>query len=73
MQLLTLGESFVLFSLVDEMHKSWDVDQTISDHSIARMADGTVTIKKTGIYLVYAQIVFYNSIVYNGECHGQVI
>ena len=49
------------------MYKSWDVDQTISDHSIARIADGVVTIKKPGIYLVYAQIVFYNSIVYNGE------
>ena len=57
----------MLFSLVDNMYKSWDVDQTISDHSIARMADGVVTIKKPGIYLVYAQIVFYNSIVYNGE------
>ena len=62
----------MLFSLVDLMYKSWDVDQTISDRSIARMADGTVTIKKTGIYLVYAQIVFYNSIVYNGEDYDQV-
>ena len=57
----------MLFSSVDNMYKSWDVDQAISDHSIAQMNDGVVTIKKTGIYLVYAQIVFYNSIPYNGE------
>ena len=67
MKASTFCRSFMLFSLVDNMYKSWDVDQTISDHSIARMADGVVTIKKPGIYLVYAQIVFYNSIVYNGE------